>query len=623
VTCLSVTDTALLSETSVLRWPEGLPDPCRRLVLVSHPEHLAGLSADDGTVVVATEWMTWRQAQRSGLPCLHLEAGADRWPEAAGDPTRFYLRHGEWMLDQGGSDLTLFRGLSLGRVLENDVVYFMIAYERAWHCLDRLAERLRPAEILLLDLQAEWHLFDADDKRRMAREIADRHGIPLADRLAPPARPLYAAEAYSGVSVPPSGLKEVLRNLYGHLVAFASGLGPARRRRPVMMLLNGIMLRTLMASDPRRGAGIALLAGHWPKTWAFLGECWKKGIRLVHLPRLPLDASDQARLREIAADLERLWAVPATGAEEGRRARVRKLIREGALADRAEKVKNLQALFDRVAFAQVLVGDANSGFAVALLQEAKRRGIPTDELPNGMLMSDQWTAVRGGGRLPPLLDRFLCWGEQNDAWGRLILDPKVDRTITGYPVIESLARQATPRRSERRRALVLPVYVDYHDVAALHANIATYLVDCIRMLSRQGFTEFRVKVHPGFAVKSYFETLLQSENLDCRVFKEGSLAEHVAWADVVVGPANSGSIVEVMALDRPYYGIAPVPTLMKDDYLTMFQVSENLTELEERVANNNEPDRQAILAEHCSLGRFPALAGRVWDALQNAETCVW
>lgn len=606
-----------LPALSVLRPCPGLAERYRRLVLICHPDQLPE-RAEPGCLLISSEWLTWRRALDAGLPCLHIEYPLGRWPAEAGDPVTAYLRHGSWM-EVGGRDLTEFHGHSLGRAFENDVVFFSIAYERIWHALDRLIARFAPEQVELIGLQAEWHLLSAADARRIAAELAERHGVALIDRLTPPARPLYACESFDGVMLVRNPLKEALRDLYARAVQAAFALGPGCKRPKVLMYLNRIGLEPLLAENVSP-LSPALLADMWPKTRAFLSLCWRAKATMLRLPRARLDAADLAQLAAMARALEQAWAArPATGVERGRRHFIRALLHKGALAERALLIKRVHGLFEANRLTRVVVGDCNSSFAGMLTTEAGRRGIPCDEMPNGMFLSDTLTEARGAPGRKPQVQRILCWGEQQQAWIAKVA-PEARAAVVGYPVLDPMLRRGLVRPAGRRRALLLPIYVDYHDITGLQGNVATWLVETIAILRRHGFEDFRVKVHPGFQVKEYYEAVLSQAGIDAPVFKSGSVGPQVEWADAVFGPPNSGSLVEAAALARPYYALGPNPTSMNPAYTAAYGAVHTLPELDAMLARGEEPDRATILARQCSVGRFPSATRRVWEVLAEQDT---
>ena len=131
----------------------------RRVVLLSHVRHLDRLDPDaDDQLVISTDWLAWRRWTDAGRAGLHFDALIADWPEEMGDPATHHQRACEWVYVDG-RDVTLFRGVSLGKQFNRAVSLFSLHFARAWHGLDRLCRRFGPEEIVLLDLRPRPHLF--------------------------------------------------------------------------------------------------------------------------------------------------------------------------------------------------------------------------------------------------------------------------------------------------------------------------------------------------------------------------------------------------------------------------------------------------------------------------------
>ncbi len=609
---------SLPADLSVLAEPPGLRERYRRLVLISHRRHLAALAPDDATLVVSTDWLAWREARAKGLHALHFEFALGEWPAERGEAAGTHLRYGGWV-DQGGRDITLFLGVSLGRLFVRDVTVFCNAFERMWHALDRLCARFRPATLELVDIRAEHDLLDGAVKRQIAAEVAERSGATLVERLdAPPAADPGFPERPDGLGhdAAEPALKALARRLYGRAIAALFGLRRlVDRRGAVLLIHNWSSTRPLLECHDSATVVPAVLAGQMPKSPAFLAACFRRGVRMINLAERPFTAAEEARLAEIARHIRALPA--AAGLERALAAFLAaRLLDSGRLRAAAAELKAQTAAIAQGGIRRVLLGDSTS-MSTRIAGEAGRlAGLPVDEQANGMFVTHQRYDTRcGDGAVRPLVSRMLCWGVLNEAW-IAAQAPSLPRWRTGYPAMDPL--RAPPRPLTRlEHALVLPIYADCDDVAALTGNIFGWLAGVVRTLAGRGCRHIRVKVHGGPQNETYYRDVLAEAGVAAEVIKGGPLAPHLAWADLVVGPANSGALAESLAAGVPYFGVLPSPSIIDPALLPADVLIRSLDELDRRLAGLDAPDVAAARDALCAYSEIPDAARATWRALEQ------
>lgn len=610
------------SALSVLARPTWLAASYQRLVLISHRRHLDGLDlADASQLIVSTDWLAWRRAVTAGAHCLHFEFALGTWPEGRGDPATTHLRACDWVTVDG-RDVTLFQGVSLGHQFVRDVTLLSNAAERLWHALDRLCAEFRPGRLELIDLRVEFDLLDPAVKRALVADVARRHGAVVVDRLdAPPAGDPGFSERVDDYGAPPAEprLGGWLRAIYGGSIDWACRVRRLfDRRAEILILHNFATVRSLLAFHDSTTVVPALFAGHMPKSPRFLLDVLRRGFSLVHVPEGRLDAADLRALAAIKAALAAAWTAPATGVEAARQAFIRdRIVAAGWLEQRARAVKGHLDLFRRRRFARVLVGDATNQLCRTLAETARLSGVPVDELLNGMFLAPQVCDARAGSaHATPCIDRLLSWGEGNERW--LALSRAALPTIrTGYPALDVLRADPTPFASADH-ALVLPIYADCDDTPALFGNIFTWMVETVGALKAAGCRTVRVKLHSGPQNLGYYRDVLVESGLgDTEIVKGGPLDPHLAWADLVVGPVNSGAFVETMAAGKPYFPIRPEPSLIDWSLLPAEGIVTRADQLADRVARRAAPDLRDWMARWCSFDEFPNASRRAWRVLES------
>lgn len=621
-----VSPAARLTALSVLAPAPQLRATYRRFVLISHSQHLDTLDIGDvETLVVSTDWLAWRKWVDRGGHGVHFEATMELWPADAGDPHDHYLRSVMWMYVDG-KDVTQFRGISLGKQFMQDVALFSKGYQRLWHGLARLIVLYRPTSLVLVDLQLENQMLDDAAKLWLVENLADHHGLHVEQRLASPDPydPLCPDVPHVGIEPEETGWRVWFRQVYSRTVDMLFRVvSPRAQRRPkIYISANWQVIEPLIENCRGRRVTMMVPAGQCPKTPDFLWRCWRNNVVLVHLPNVALTAAERAEIDAIGERLTKAWkAQPAAGVEAACRHFISvRVIARGWMYRRAKEMKGYQLLFRRHRCTRMVIGDAGNANSRLLAEAAHQTGTPIDEMPNGMFLSEQKLCARtGDGVAPPLLSRFLPWGEQQERWLQAQGAP-LPCIRVGYPGLDLVRRAAPTKPLRRNRALVLGPWIDGYDVIGLHSCKASYLVEIVRGLRDLNVPEIRVKLHPGTPNLSYYTAAMRHYGIECEVTKKGRLTPHVEWADFVIGPASSGSLVETHAAGKPYYAIRHYPSLMGRDYTDRAGAFESAADLIDALRRDWTPDREDILEYFCSFSTYPNASARLWDVMEASVT---
>jgi hypothetical protein len=281
----------------------------------------------------------------------------------------------------------------------------------------------------------------------------------------------------------------------------------------------------------------------------------------------------------------------------------------------ARDVKAFGILFRRYRVARLVVGDAVNQTARLILGIAARDGIDVDEFPNGMFLAKQQMDARvGDGIRGPLLKRFLAWGESNDRW--LVSAGKgIEHVRVGYPLVGKFRQMRLAQSSGSGHALVLPLHVDRLDIRGLYGEVFSTLCETVRALGQIGFRDIRVKVHPGHQNVRYYSDALKLRSLECDIIIDGPLLPHLDWADIVVGPVNSGAMVETLALGRPYYPMRNVPSSLDPYFFCGVPVYESTHGLKAAIAEGKQIDAETALEVFAGYDGKRDPADAIWNAI--------
>ncbi|TAN46817.1 MAG: hypothetical protein EPN26_14690 [Rhodospirillales bacterium] len=616
---------------SVAIRPSWLKPSYEAIVVAAHSSQFPALDpAQTERLIVFTDWLAWQRWMRLGGHGLHFEAALQEWPDELGDPDTQYLRSCDWAF-QKGRDLTLFEGVSLAHQFAWEAGGFSLSHGKLRLALQRLCHDYSPKRLVYLGARLEYGFLKGEHARNLVKGVAGKLG-----------------RAFEDISASSLLLKEVHPEVdydreFAHESAWRVGLRLAAEqvvsagfdflnfflpKRPHVFAVQNLALikGLLAAAEDSQNVALTMLARHAPKNWKFLVSCWRAGARLVALPRAYLAGPDLSRLEEIRQNVEASWktAQAANPEQEALRAFIRQMfLRADILADYALHITRLSKLFSWLKPSRLLVGDSENAFNRLALESGEKVGADGDELLNGMFLTRQrFDSRQGSTEERPLVKRLLAWGPQNERWHAVSAE-KLDCKSVGYPAIWPLPSLAA-KTSENRRVLFLPHTVDRSDVRGLYANIYSMMVEVLRALQAEGHREIRVKVHPGFHDKAYYDEILREFSIEgVELFKDGGLLPHIAWADLVVGPVNSGALVETLAMGRAYYPYMALPNSFDPALLPPMPIATSADEVVAHIRQGQNAELQRRVLSDLTGPTLDDMqvsisARNVWQALEQA-----
>jgi hypothetical protein len=610
---------------SVLELPAHLKSSYRRLVLVSDFDQ-ALIHRDPEALTVTSDWLAWRKLTDLGEHALHYEAMLDTWPDALGNPDDHFIDSSAWVYENG-VDVTLFRGVSLGKQLNRHMGYLRAAYYRQWHALDRLCERFQPNQVAFHDIRVEADILDRETLIDLVYDVASRRGIDVEIGPPPETEPpqVYPISSMRSVPVDKPG-NNILRDIYLHMVTilfrarFAFS-GRKSRKPRVFLFLNWHCVRNILENIAGHEVTPVIQAEPWPKSFRFIWNCLRRGVLQTRLPGASLDPSDRQEITAIINKINARQMGATDGIEAAQMAfAVRHLTDHGWIWERACEVKRYQRMINNVRIDRTVVGDSENATCSLIAEVAKGQGVPSDELLNGLFVSGQLTdnrCVDRGGR-EPIIARLLSWGEQNDKWLVATRSP-LPSVRTGYPGLDEFKRQTSlPASPKPSKALILPAMPTADNPVALYAETFANVVGAARALRAAGYTELRLKIHPGYvSTRPYFEQVLAYHGVECEVKSEGELKDHALWADVVVGPINSGSLVETLAIGRRYYPFQSLPTALRPELFGGARVYHSGDDLRVALEKSEPCHSKSILRKLCSTDEIVSASDRFWQVMEE------
>jgi len=594
-------------------------DKYRLLYIVSHPRHIEHVPDGPENLVVATEWTALQAARERGLDAVHTD-----WARSIGVTFEFpeedaYQKIYDWS-DTGVTNLTCYKGVSLTTLYATPLALAVLDATRIDSCLRHLCATLSIEKIVIFDISTSFHFMGLSAKRRLIRQISDDFGLSLENKWDVPGNEDASFSCRSlFVKTPRRTFLDLLRSSIGQIVEWTFRILSTTRRRPcVYLYISTASLSRMVHRDPK-GVTPVIPFESSPKTWTFLRACWKNGIIPVRQGLFGSGRKYIESCKTMAMAVETHWRQrPAIGMEAVFREIVREIILlPDALAARMQLVDELDQVMHRLSIRRVVTGDATAPVGRALCELARSKGIGADETLNGVFIGPRCDPIRmgiEGWRAP--VSRELALGPAVERWLAISGTP-LPSVITGYPALGNV-KQGSIAAPERRKALVLTLYAWLNDVGAWSSELSPALVDMIRTLAERGFQSIRLKLHPGVDNLAYYQWLVEHFDLQCTIDQTGDFADHLAWADVVVGPAGSGTFLETLAAGKPYYVLRLQNTAIPDELLEGAVVGDTPENICNAISEGRVPDRDKILAIWCALGMVEDPSSAIWAAITES-----
>ncbi len=618
-----------LNDLSVLALPPHLKKQYETIVIVDSHQRALEVPEDKDQLIVTSDWLSWRRLTDQGAHCLHFEAMLGQWTEERGLQENLVMDANAWHFD-GSTDISLFHGVSLGNGFSRHMTYMYNAYHRLRAAINAILKLYGPKRVIYHGIRMESDILDFTMIETLLSDLTKAHSCALVIKTGKNVQqqPTYPVGQFLKthpqlIPAPDPIIRSLLRHAYLLLVKilFTLRFSPGPSKPRVYLFLNWLGIQKLVDSFDLNELTPVLLAELWPKSFSFLMSCLRKGVYLTTLPSAKLSPLDIDKIESIISSIKASWAKQTTGFQFAQKHFVRQYFLGNRLIfERALNVKKYNMLLKKMKIGRVVVGDSENWICSMVIEIACTNNVPTDELLNGMFLSSLRTPNRNSRwqRKTPPLGRLLSWGQVNEKWLASMSSP-LQSVRTGYPTVESDNLDVPLTTPQRNNALLLPVIPSGDDPAALYSQTFSHLVSAARVLKSNGYKNLRIKIHPGHvSIKPYYEEILSYFELACDVVCNGPLSAHTDWADLIIGPINSGSYVEVLAQGKPYYPCQIFPSSLNQNLFREVRCFGSMESLKYALRDEYLPDRMKILEYFCSSQSIPNAAHRFWQVMAEA-----
>lgn len=615
---INLTPTRWTQRTSESHW--------QTLVFISHPSHLAQVEHGPSTLAVSSDWLLVQEASTQGIDCVLIDSCAS----AAGnleDNADVYVRAMDWIYD-GGVDITLFRGVSLGRKFSRDLTLLLVEYRRLQRYVSSLIKTYKPEHVVFLGCELEMALLDRQGCLELVQEAAAEAEVSFTNLSDIAATPPVRYRVH-GTSPGPR-----TREFPGQKIAFAtyalflSAFSRIRHRisknrKPVaLMLTSQLTLNPLL--DCKHYPLSPLVLFDWlpgKRSIATLAERLSKGLLVAQQGDLPLNSQDAEQIRVIESKILSIYQSNSGGALTSAILRYvyTHVIENRHFRKLAQVVRKSEKLLNIWKPSVIFTDSLNNQTILILLEIAKKNGVKNVMTWHAHSLIDTLIPALGGDeRYPSLFSNIFTWGRVHEM-SSTASGLAIEQTRTGNIIANR--HKNTPRKKDAwRHVMVLQYVTPYNDMFICNSKEFDYFAEIAEMLKNENITSIKLRLHPGTSKTNYYKTIVEALGIDCELDDSGPFEACLKWADVVIGPVQSGAMLESISYGLPYFPVLLSPNAVNPAYLKDVPVFHDLAELGRAFKERRAPDLENFLEDLSATAEFPDTPREVWNRLREIVT---
>lgn len=597
----------------------------KRFVLVSKRRHIEDYGhEDDETLFVSSDWLLWQKCVAERIHCVYHETGFAAWNRNDPLESELFIQTNQWVyLD--GQDATRFHDVSIGKQFNRQLQIVLWNAVKLEFCLDNLTKRFKPQEYILYDYYMPAGLIDSFEKKIIVKAVAQRYTVRFVDNFnSTEASKLDAVGASHAQKLSPPILRDRVKALYLWLFDWFSRCWCAlqRRKKIVLFFTSGPLHYGLMKSFRSRNILPLFVGANMPKTLKATWYYLKCGFRLADLPRASLSRTDEYRVKEIIQTFERSWAADSNPSTPD--AVVRHYIKTYIFDSKwiykmAIEVKRNQILFARYDIAHLVVVGIGNPLERIKIELANLKGIEVDYILHGVRFHKMKYDMLCGDRFTKsMISRCLTWGKMNEIWLREVgAETKIIRTGNpGYDIFRNLRHKSNEKAEN---AMVLQYDLSGDDLTSPYANNLVHFVESVALLQDMGYSTIRFRPHIGHGFdRKLYNDIIEFFDLKCTIADNFTFPELIEWADITIGPVETGAFLETIASGKNYFAMCLPPNSVIKDYLKIIKIISDFTSLRHAIESHDVQDNRAVLNAFCSFDEIPYAGEKFWEVLEDA-----
>ena len=592
------------------------------LEFVSHPSHLEQIKNDPSSLVVSCDWLLVQEALAQGIDCVAIDSCATDGAVSE-DNSEIYLRTVDWIYEND-IDVTLFHSVSLGRKFSRDFSILVVEFMRIQSYVTSLIAFYKPKQIVFHGCELEMSALDREGSLNLVQSIAAKSGISVIKRDEADEHatlvPRYCVHTPAASSSKNKfRWKDFVLGVMGKCLVTMSFIQHAVFfwRPTVLMLTSQLTLNPLLNIRSSFLLRPIVLFDWLPgkKAIGKLLHRLSKGMLVSKQYDEELSAEDLAQIQSIE---KRILTIENTSNDEPRAKEIFRYVHRHILEKRefyklAQKVKEAEKLLDRWTPDAIFTDSLQNRLILILLELADIRGIPRASTWHSFYLIDTKIPLLGGDkRAHALCGKVLTWGHVHEKWLGAI-GSNIEFSRTGN-VISNQHNSSRPSRDEWENILVLQYVTPYNDIHISNSNEFEYFIQISKMLKNK---KFRMRLHPGTSKTEYYKKIRDYFNINCVFDDSGPFESCLDWADVGIGPIQSGATLECISYGLPYFPVLLSPNAVNLEYLKDVPVIQNITELEQAFNAGDTSDLKPFLESLSASAEISDSAVETWNQLHE------
>ena len=608
----------------------------QKFALISTEEQMARVKLNEDTLLVFCDWSLWQAAVRINKHCVHFEQGLAEWSGKDDFDSELMIHSNQWVY-QKGIDVTLFKGVSLGKLFHNKTLFFFINTIKLQRALIMLIDRFKPDSIEFFDFAYEISVLDPKMRKILVQAIAQKKGVAFVscEKAMEPGSGGIGEDLMS--TKPPLGLmRRIVAAAYVSVISRLTGLRVAFSKKPnIMFLIGGNIAAPLFGGYNSHLMTPMVQVRTLPKTPATIMRCLIRGVNLFSLPQVTLTSKYVSELENIRERIRNnLSEIDTLDADLLRTFIETNLLSPGKLESFASEVLQAHRVMNQYHPKRLVVDGVRNAPIRQFIELAEHYECAVDYIWHSPQIPQhlKFDALSGDTFTRPIVNRCLSWGAINNQWLDMVA-PEIPRIKAGTPLSTRYANLKTTRLHNKPRLvadakiLILQYTPILSDLRGLNAHTYQMFVELVGNLNSLGCRNVHFKLHPGPGrwTTDYFYKIAGQFGIECRITKTDRFQDCVDWADAVVGPVQSGAFFETLAAGKRYFPIIFEPNSLDMRYYDGYPIYRSTDEVlhaiqDEFSAETNHAHGADLINRLYSTIEFPDGSARIWQILDQDLT---
>jgi len=604
---------------------QNLNKSYRSLVMTQNPKN-AHPFMDQNTLVLCGNWLAWQFGPV--LPnVIPYETALLKVKDVANIDTNLYERTDSWVYHEG-KDITVFEGVSLGKSFQGSLALTVCNLARLFGVLSYFVKTYNIKEIIYIDFTPDVDITPVKLRSSAIKIVSSILSVRFIDKSQTLTNTeIEISDSYS--QEPTSNFFiMLLRDAYvKFLCAFTylRSLSTPKRFR-VLICVGTSLAEPLMLGLNKNSIEAIFMARVFRKTFKNILGIICRPILAENLDEKSLTPEQNDKITEICEGVSSIiYDSDDFIVQFCRKLFVEHFAKIGAVDAAARQINSAKKFLQRVKPDRIIVDGIRNPPTRTIAEIAHTMDIPVDYIWHSILVPQyiQIPGLVGDRYTPPLISRCLSWGSTNDRWLKRT-NVKTPCLRVGSPV--SARYQKRPNNTANKlvlspstNILILQYAPIVSDPKSMNARLYEYFVDSHLLLQAQKFENLLFKLHPGPKrwKPSYFQAIADQFGFKAVIIKKKPFHSCVSWADIVIGPPQTGAMFETLAIGKPYYPVIYEPHCFDLSFYDDYPIYSSIQAVIDSMLAGYVPNGKKLLNSVYSTDDIPNSTHEFWGALDS------